>query len=183
MSIGKLILYPSNAESPAPDAELLIKSLLKLGLIGQPIDSDTNRFLAGERFLQLISFVGCSPSVCLTTQDNIGKDFCHLSIRGPFNPPQLVFDKSCRPPRCPVCRKSITGWKEFVGSPEISCNQCGETPGPEEITWGRRAGYGRMFIEIHNIFPGEAQPVDRLFKRLQTETGLEWDYFFTSSDI
>jgi hypothetical protein len=182
MSIGKLILYPRDTESPPPQAETIIESLRSLGLIDRPMGSDTNRFLAGKRFLQLISFVGCSPDVCLAPRDNTATDFCHLSICGPFNPPQLIFSGNCRPPRCPACKKALTDWKEFAGKQEIKCNQCGERSRPEKISWGRHAGYGRIFIEIHNIFPGEAQPVDGLFKQLQQETGMSWDYFFTEAN-
>jgi predicted transcriptional regulator len=48
MSIGKLILYPRDTESPPPQAETIIESLRSLGLIDRPMGSDTNRFLAGK---------------------------------------------------------------------------------------------------------------------------------------
>ncbi len=181
MSIGKLILYTSNTEAPAPEAKALIKVLSKLRLIGQPMDSEKNSFLAGERFLQLISFVGCSPNISLSPQAE--DSFCHLAIKGPFNQPQLVWNENCRPPNCPACQKPISNWKEFSGISEIRCNQCGETSELSSINWGRRAGYGHMFIEINNIFPGEAQPVDELFEQLHNLTGTKWGYFFTSLNI
>ncbi len=182
MSIGKLILYPTDTEATPPEAKALINSLNMLGLIGRPMDSDANRFLAGERFLQLISFVGCSPAVCLNPREERATGFCHLSICGPFDSPRLVFAQDCRPPRCSACQKTIPNWKEFADNQEITCNRCGESQRAEKIAWGRRAGYGRIFIEIHNIFPGEAQPVGELLNKLQTKTGLSWNYFFSASD-
>lgn len=179
MSIGKLILYPGNTASPPPAIKPLIQTLHKLGLIGQPMDSDTNSFLAGDSFLQLISFVGCSPDICLTPQTNTGSDFCHLTIQGPFEQPQLVWDKNCHPPRCPNCQKPITDWNETFDGTTIKCNLCRTESQPGDFNWRRHGGYGRIFIEINNVFPGEANPVDLLFDRLQKETGVEWKYFFT----
>lgn len=178
MSIGKLILYPYDTELPPPKVEALSTSLRKLGLIGQPIDKRMNSFLAGEHFLQLISFVGCSPDVCLAPRESRATGFCHLSICGPFEPPQLIFANDC----CPACKQPLSNWKKLNDNRYIKCIHCGESHGAQDITWGRRAGYGRMFIEIHNIFPGEARPVDALFKQLQQESGLNWNYFFTTAN-
>ena len=182
MSIGKLILYPTDPETAPPAAQALSNSLHLLGLIGQPLGTDANGFLAGEHFLQLISFVGCSPAVCLNPQEERTTGLCHLSILGPFDSPQLLFSQDCRPPRCPSCQQSLPNWKEFADKREIVCKRCGASQQGGDITWGRRAGYGRIFIEIHNIFPGEAQPVAGLLNQLETETGLSWDYFFTASN-
>lgn len=181
MSIGKLLLYPRDSVASPPEAEELTRCLRALGLIGQPLGANPTRFVAGEQFLQLISFVGCSPNVCLAPQDASAPGFCHLSIYGPCDPAKLVFASACRPPLCPACQLPLTGWKAFAAERKIRCSQCEVTIDIADITWGRRAGYGRMFIEIHNIFPGEARPVAGLFKQLQQETGLEWDYFFTET--
>ncbi|MCP3670730.1 MAG: hypothetical protein GY814_09920 [Gammaproteobacteria bacterium] len=177
MSIGKLILYTGDT-SPAPPAiELLTQSLQELELIGHPIDSEANSFLPGDSFLQLISFVGCSPNICLTPQTE--SDFSSVTIRGPFLQPQLIWDRNCRPPRCPGCNKPIPDWEKSFNGSTLNCMRCGTESEAGDINWGRYAGYGRMFIEINNVFPGEATPVDLLFNRLKGETGVEWRYFFT----
>jgi len=182
MSIGKLILYPRETSSAPPTVELLIKLLQELKLIGRPIDSEINSFLPGDSFLQLISFVGCSPNICLAPQTDTKSDFSSVTIRGPFQRPQLVRDRNCRPPRCPGCNKPIPDWEKSFNSALLNCKRCGTESGAEDINWGRYAGYSRMFIEINNVFPGEATPVDLLFNQLKRETGVTWQYFFTGHD-
>ncbi len=179
MSIGKLILHSSSAESTLSEAEPLVSSLSKAGLLGQPVDSKQNAFLTGERFLQLISFVGCSTNVCLTPKTRSDDNFCHLTLKGPYELPQLIWDKNCRPPRCPACKKSMTDWKQQISNKTFNCTHCGNQASPDDIAWGRGAGYGRIFIEINNIFPGEARPVHDLLEVLGRLTGTEWNYFFT----
>jgi hypothetical protein len=179
MSIGKLILYPADPSAPPPATGALIRSLQQLGLMGQPMDTEPGGFLAGDRFLQLISFVGCSTDVCLTPQADPGCDFCHLTIHGPLPQPQLMYDNSCHPPRCPDCKTPISDWKERFDGASIKCGDCDTEIPAGAINWGKYAGFSRLFIEIHNIFPGEAIPVGLLFDRLQQDTGVTWKYFFT----
>ena len=179
MSIGKLILYSGSTEPSLPETNTLIDYLREIGLTGKPLDTNKKTFLTGENFLQLISFVGCSTSVCLTPKTSQDSGFCHLIIKGPFKKPQLVQDKNSRPPRCLVCKKSTPSWQENIDNQTIKCPQCENLTRLEDISWGRRAGYGRIFIEIHNIFPGEAQPVHDLLARLGRLTETDWSYFFT----
>ncbi len=176
MSIGKLILYPCGTASPALKA--VLQSLYTLGLIGEPLDSDRNNFLTGKNFLQLISFIGCSTNICLTPQANTESSFSSVTIHGPFQQPQLVWGRGCRPPRCPGCSKPMPDWEEIFNGTTLNCKQCGTASGAGDINWGKYAGYSHIFIEINNVFPGEATPVDLLFDRLKRDTEAEWQYFF-----
>ncbi len=179
MSTGKLILYPGNTTSSPPLVTSVIESLQQVGLIGQSLDNGQNSFLAGENFLQLITFMGCSPDVCLTPHSHAERDFCHLTILGPLPEPQLIWDNNCRPPRCPECKKPLSNWKQGVNNTSINCNICGTESALGDLNWGRGAGFSHIFIEIHNVFPGEAVPVDALFTQLQRDTGVSWRYFYT----
>ncbi len=179
MSIGKLTLYSGNTESSLPETDALIDCLREIGLIGKPLDTYKNRFLTGENFLHLISFVGCSTSICLAPTTGDDSEFCHLTIKGPFENPRLFLDKNSRPPRCHTCKKSTANWQDHIENQAIKCVECGNLTRLEDISWGRSAGYGRIFIEIYNIFPGEAQPVPDLLARLGNLSGSVWSYFFT----
>ncbi len=181
MSIGKLILHSSSAESPLLEAEPLISHLQEIGLLGLPVEEGQHRFLTGECFLQLISFVGCSTNVCLAPNTDRDGGFCHLTIDGPFDQPRLLHDENIRPPRCPVCGKPIPDWKENSDGLAIKCGLCGNRSKLEDITWGRGAGYGRIFVVIYNIFPGEARPVPDLLDDLANLTATEWSYFYTGA--
>jgi len=41
--------------------------------------------------------------------------------------------------------------------------------------------FGRLLVEIHNVFPGEAVPGDQLMARLREVSGCEWDYGWAGS--
>jgi len=179
MSIGKLILYSGSSKPSISETGALIDYLREIELIEKPLDAEEKRFLTGERFLQLISFVGCSTNVCLAPKTSNDSGFCHLTIRGPFQKPQLFMGENCRPPRCSACQKTASNWKENIDDQALKCAQCGNITRLEDISWGRHAGYGRIFIEINNIFPGEAQPVPDLLASLGRVTGTDWSYFFT----
>ncbi len=181
MSIGKLILHSSSEESPIAEADHLIISLQEIGLLGHPIERDKHDFFTGKRFLQLISFVGCSTNVCLTPDSDHDVEFCHLTIKGPFGQPQLFSDNNIRPPRCNSCREQVPNWQDNIDGQTLQCHLCGNVTKLGDISWGRRAGYGRIFIEITNIFPGEARPVHDLLENLENLTRTEWDYFFTQA--
>jgi hypothetical protein len=182
MSTGKLILHSGNTQSPLVDTEPLVAALRDMQLIGEPLAKDERIFLTGERFLQLISFMGCSTNVCLTPISNDTGNFCHIALTGPLSQPALIWDSNCRPPRCPACKKPIANWQEHISIGKLKCAQCSKESQPEEINWGKQAGYGRIFIEISNIFPGEARPSHILLEDLTRATGTEWSYFYIESE-
>jgi hypothetical protein len=140
-----------------------------------------HRFCAGPRFLQLISFLGCSPQIRLTP-DN-GGDFCHIQLLSPLPHPRLMVGSNTRPPRCPRCRAPMDDWQarlETIGAhlpPEITCPGCRQPVTPHHLLWRQQAGLGQRFILVHGIFPGEAVPVDELMHCL-TQTGGIWDYCY-----
>ncbi len=178
MGIGKLVLYSNSAESPLTEIGTIINSLQEMGLLGQPIYPGKDRFLTGERFLQLISFVGCSTNVCLAPKTDQDTGYCHLIIKGPFSQPRLFWGKNKRPPRCPACKETISDREDNIDNWTIRCSKCGNTTKLEDINWGRQAGYGHIFIEISNVFSGEARPVHDLLVNLGQLTDSKWDYFF-----
>jgi hypothetical protein len=179
MSIGKLILHSGSAEPSLSKRESLIDFLRAIGLLGSSLDHTEETFFTGDKFLQLISFVGCSTNVCLTPKSGMDDNFCNLAVKGPLKQPLLVWGSNSRPPRCPTCKQPLTDWKEPSGEQTITCSQCGTASHLDEISWGKQAGYGRIFIEISNIFPGEARPVHDLLISLGKVTATEWSYFYT----
>jgi hypothetical protein len=178
MTNGSLILHPKNpAENPVPTAGLM-RHLGAIGLLGAPLDKENSVFRVGSRFLQLISFLGCSPYLQLDPPGDGSDNFCHIIVRGPFESPKLLYGEGAHPPRCPSCGALMKQWKEGVDSGLIGCGECGSKHPPGSIAWGKQAGYGRLFVEIRNIFPGEAIPVAELMSALQDLGIGEWGYFF-----
>ena len=179
MKNGKLLIHPV-----APDCIVDINKILLL-LVSIDFISLENRrsngtFPAGDRFLQLVTFMGCSPHIRFEPEHPDDDDYCYIRLIESESPLLLVSDNS-RTPGCPYCRKpAIADWSLLEnGQPNpVACQHCGAMSRPEELRWRNDAGMARLFIEINSIFPGEAQPVESLMQHLQQETGCEWRYFY-----
>jgi hypothetical protein len=178
MTNGSLILLPKNPAANPATVTGLVHRLETIGLLGAPLDEENSLFRVGDRFLQLISFLGCSPYLQLDPPSGGSDNFCHIAVHGPFESPRLLYGEGVRPPRCPSCGALLKGWKEGINSDLISCGECGSNHPPAAIAWGKHAGCSRLFVEIRNIFPGEAVPVTELMTALQDLGFGEWGYFY-----
>jgi Zn ribbon nucleic-acid-binding protein len=178
MSSGRLILFPDTPDSPAPEPGALMQFLQRIGLAGDPLDPAQATYLVGSRFMQLVSFMGCSPYLQLKPPEDGGSGFCHIALLGPFEQPRFLYGANTRPPRCPACSQPIKAWRENLALNRITCDNCGNISRPDELEWRRNAGVGRIFVEIRNIFPGEAVPVDELMNGLREIDGGAWSYFY-----
>lgn len=183
MSTGKLCFRPPYS-APLPSLPSITERLRRIGLIDRPFREKEQSFLTGERFLQLITFLGCSPYLQLEPPDDGGSNFCHLRFLGPFEQPQFLYGGNTRPPKCPNCRRGIDNWLSLVEqwqaepeAPSITCPNCGQLSSPLSLEWRRTAGFGRFFIQVAEVFPGEAVPVAELMNCLRSG-GESWDYFY-----
>jgi hypothetical protein len=114
----KLILLPADPTCPAVGTELLAAELQAIGLIGPPARVNKETFYpSGENFLQLISFLGCSPSIELEPPadplalavDSAAGRFCHVFLSSTDT---LRFRSGLHPPapRCPQCHTPLADW-------------------------------------------------------------------------
>lgn len=60
----------------------------------------------------------------------------------------------------------------------IACPACGEASPPWDYDWKEQAGFGRLFVRIEEVFPGEATPTPALMALLAEATGYEWRHFY-----
>jgi hypothetical protein len=177
---GSLLLTPEAPYSSFADVDSLKKTLIELQLV-QPSQTDT--FLCGDRFPQLITFMGCSPHLLFEPPEDGSDGYCHIILHH-FTEIQLFTGQQTAPPRCPACRYRIADWKtqidEWHKHPQNSwtCPKCQSAHNPAILDWRNSGGAGRIFIEIKNIFPGEAVPVDNLLIRLQQLSLEKWRYFY-----
>jgi len=191
MAVHKLILHTADPHWVPDDAGELRRVLREIGLIGAEFScAGRTHYCAGENFLHLLSFLGCSPSVALEppldqeAPDDAAKAFCHVHLGVPQSRVQFLSDPGTVP-RCPRCRQRIEQWRDVITTwqqaPEDyswQCPGCGHEMCPRQLDWRQGAGFGRLFIEIWGIHPHEAVPGDRLLAALRRVSGGEWCFFY-----
>jgi hypothetical protein len=181
---GRLLLTARDPQREPPTA-LLLHHLHRNGLLGPPLQGTGGEdFLIGQGFLQLITFMGCSPHLELEPQPD-GGPFCHLRIDGPWPTPQLRYGRNTQGPRCVACRTRLPEWRgllplwlERPTEASVLCPRCGHSQRPLDLGWRKEAGFGRLFLVVEDVFPGEAVPVPALLQGLGRVTGGDWHYFY-----
>ena len=140
MPADKLILMPADPQVGLEDCHELVSRLQDIGLIGERRTCGSGPFYpTGDRFLQLVSFLGCSPHIeldppqdhaCLDTAVTDGR-FCHITVECGHG---LRFraDAQTRPPRCSHCgqvepewQTCIDRWRDDPGATQWTCSGCG----------------------------------------------------------
>lgn len=187
---GSLYLQPQSPYSDYSDLNALQGLLSDLQFIQNPPQTASGPsaakdfFLCGEQFPQLVTFMGCSPHLVFTPPADGSDKFCHIKIHF-FEQPRILTGQQTAPPRCPGCRFRISEWKVPVNewrqdNEQIDwvCPGCQETCKLFDWDFRQSGGSGRLFIEVKNIFPGEAVPVDKLLNQLKQLTGESWQYFY-----
>jgi len=191
--MSSLVLSPKPEIATTPNLENILIYLQQHQFVGIPLQNHlqqtltSHNFLVGEAFLHLITFMGCSPYIELEPQLD-GKSFCYIHIDGPWTELQLRYSDKTQSPRCHICHKRITTWKEtlelWLAQPInniIECPHCSNKQSLLDLSWRKDAGCGYLFINVENIFPGEAVPVPKFLTKLATITNTTWQYFYIQS--
>ena len=189
----KLILLPTDPDTGIDNCEQLVHPLQAIGFIGEPLSCREGVFYpVGEHFLQLVSFLGCSPMVELEPPvrnaelDAAVADgrFCHVMLTCKSTL-QFRADPQTRPPRCPECGQAVSDWarhlQDWRDNPAETgwtCTACKQTAPLTRWVFRRTAGFGKVFVEIRGIHPSEAVPVESLLQTLRTVTGNPWHYMY-----
>ena len=165
----------------SPDQDIQHEQMLdicqRLALCGDAIDSQQHQYFVGDRFLELVSFMGCSPQVQLDDEGN--KDFTRIVLH--VQPRAALFHgEYTRPPQCPACNKPVGDWREqpWRESGRIECSNCGKTSSIANCNWRRGACVATSVIEITDIYPREVLPQPALLAKLGDLTGCEWQHFY-----
>lgn len=181
---GRLVLTPENPYHQPGDPAPILSLLQKIGFIGEPLVEEEYRYLLGENFMRLVSFVGCSPSILLQPGEP-GQPFCHLVVDGPSAHPRLLYGKNTVPPRCAGCRKRLRNWQASFENWRLEgpgyqapCPHCGRLQDPATYDFRQSAGCGCLFLRVENIFPQEAIPAPALLTHLRQTTSQAWIYFY-----
>ena len=182
MKNALLVLCPDEPSWTPPDDESLEQLLQSIQFIGEPFNGDM-QFFTGERFLDLIALMGCSPGIKLEPDDD--QAFCYIRLIPGTESIEFHGGDRTHAPRCPQCRSVVTDWESKIScwqesgaGAAWSCEACGHEAAPWDYNWRKSAGFGRCFIEISNIFPKEAIPQQQLLDALNSHYGVSWHYFY-----
>lgn len=182
MQAPRLIFHPHRAEAVV-ESQTLINHLSEIGLLGEARSSDDHSsFYVGEHFLELLTFLGCSPVIALSPDE--GERYCYIDLET-FETPRLITGSQPFQPRCRNCRAAIPNWQEQLGTgfdvmkATVRCPQCGQESALPQLNWKHAAGVSRQMITIHNIYLHEAVPGEKLMQTLESLTpDSAWDYFY-----
>lgn len=188
---GRLILTTADPQA-APDTVLVQRVLTQAGFIGAPLPGRPGDFALGPEFLCLLSFAGCSVTLPapaqvqaeVQTQVQAGESPCHVRILGPEPAPRLIWGRNTRGPRCPQCRVRLADWRgrlmDWCAHPGEgqTCPQCGGIHPPWRWDWKQQGGFGRLFVLVEEVFPGEAVPTQRLLDLLTPACRSGWRHFY-----
>ncbi len=183
MHTGSLLLFPADPAAAPPPVPAVIDVLAGLGLIGEPLASE-GAFRAGRGFLHHLTFLGCAPYLVLEPPPDGGPGFSHVVVAGPFATPRLLVGANTAAPRCPACRARFADWRAAVPgwcaaplAASVTCPACRAVHAPAALDWRETAAVGRLFVEIRNVFPGEAVPGEELLGTLERlGPGGAWHY-------
>lgn len=174
-----LLLHAADPRWRPAEPQSLYRALGELGLIvARGVAQEHAEFRVGERFLQLVTFLGCSPQLVLDPDDAApGQTACCIRLLN-FAEVNFIGARPAPAVRCAICRApaELPGPHRF--DDRYRCEQCGKTSALTDLDWRQGAGFARCFIEIKGIHPHEAVPTDTLLNRLRTVSGCEWQYFY-----
>jgi hypothetical protein len=178
-----LVICPVDPHWTLTDDEGLIRLLRSVQLIGE-LYRETMDFRPGERFLDLVAFLGCSPDVKLEPDEDRAH-FCFIRLKTRTRSVEFHVGDHSFAPRCPQCRSAmddwrdrIRDWQQHAGNTPLTCSSCGHSAMPWDYNWRKSAGFGRCFIEINNIYPREAIPQQQLLDTLNSHYQVNWHYFY-----
>lgn len=176
---NRLILYPTDHRFAPENLESFIVRLQSANYIGSQWHGE--RFLVGEEFLSVISFLGCSPSLQMEPlQDSSDLRFCHFHIAPPLEQPKLTTSSTIKPPLCRHCRTALPTWySQSEKSHFLKCTDCDKVSPCEDWIWRKKAMcFVRFQIDICNIFESEAVPSASLLQLLKDLSSTSWDYCY-----
>jgi len=180
MNISKLIFSPKQTDKTFNN-ELLLQTLINAQFLCEN-KQHNNQYLAGDNFLSLITFLGCSPNINLQPVE--GEKHCFISIIKQTQEPECLGYTQTVNPKCPACKKRINDWKtpDWQNPGQLChCDKCQHEALYSELNWKHECGFARSGFEISHIYPHEAVPTDQLLNLLNEFSGFDWEYCYTTS--
>jgi hypothetical protein len=161
-----------------------VTALQQVGFIGEkwhsPQSVNGERYLIGDSFLSLVTFMGCAPAIELEpiAEQPESTEFLHFEIETVRPVVEFIRGSEHLISRCPHCRQRHANWQTIPESLSYSCDKCHVETHLADYDWKNTAGCGRFFISLHGIYPQEAIPTTNILQELKKITAKEWDYFY-----
>lgn len=180
----KLVFCSKNPEYVPSNTAEIITTLQQAGFLGELWNSPESvtgvRYLIGDSFLSLVTFMGCAPAIELepVAENPESTAFCHIEIE-PLKPTvEFIRGSDHLISRCPHCRQRHANWTSIPETLSYTCDKCNVESPLSEYDWKGSAGCGRFFISLHGIYPQEAIPTSALLQIMEKITATKWDYFY-----
>ena len=175
-----LFLCPERHDYTAKDIPALITALQEIGFIADVLDTQetNNSYFIGDRFLDYIAYMGCSPNIQFESSEN-NDNFCFIKIHSYESEKLISSQKQSRDPHCPSCKKPLKDWRSNKHGSQLHCKSCNTHSNIEDFNWRKMAGYAQLFIEISDVFPKEAIPQQILLNKLTGICKVDWSYFYS----
>lgn len=180
----KLVFHAKDPEYVPDNLTDIIMALQEAGFIAEkwlsPDSVSGERYLIGDSFLSLVTFMGCAPAIELEpiTDEPESTEFCHIELDQIKNVVEFVPGNEHVISRCPHCRQRHADWKVIPENLLHSCDKCKVESHLSEYDWKNTAGCGRFFINLHGIYPQEALPTSNLLQTLEKISETAWTYFY-----
>lgn len=175
-----LILHSANPEIACEQSDL-IKLLKDIQFID--LEETSSRFQIGEKFLQQMTFLGCSPAIELAPNG----EQAYVYVEVPDTLPVITFHsgKNLKFPRCPACKETLNTIATDIAQAKdinsLPCPSCQQAINPLQFNWRKSAFFGKSKILIGNIYEAEAVPNENLLSYLSELTGDNWKYSYIRS--
>lgn len=184
-----MLFLPASAEQVIQNS-LITSTLSDIQFI-EAVTGNTTEYLAGQRFLNLLTFLGCSPDINLVPDNNSGNNsdsdsnHCLIRILEISTTPRCIGFTQNASPRCPHCKKRIANrpsgtWQQ--ASNICICDKCRAQTPYAHLNWRHECGFGCCGFEITHIYPHEAVPTDQLLDALESATGTPWQYSYAQTN-
>ena len=174
-----LYLHPANPIWQPAGHNSMLDALRDEGLIGPPTaGTDTDEFLAGDRFMERVMFLGCSPQLVLEPSPaGDGQQLCYIRLHC-YKEVRFLCSSQRPAVRCDSCRAPARLSDPELHDAVYRCEKCGRESLYSALDWRQGAGFGRFFIEINGVYPHEAVPSDALLNGLGALSNCRWKYFY-----
>lgn len=169
-----LFLYPTAAQGRI-DPHKIQRLLESLGFVAETEPSGA--FAAGDRLMEHINFLGCSPSL------QSGQVDCRVRLHL-FDSPVGLGGHSIDTLRYPSCKHPIDNPADLIQSGPDSawrCTHCANQGKVSDINWRKSAAFAECFIEVSAIFPKEAVPTPAFLEALKPLCDCDWNWFYSAS--